>query len=334
MSLYFYILGCVACGALIIVSGTKLSFYGDIIAELSGMGKVWFGLIIMAAVTSLPELFSGISSILIVSTPDIAVGDIMGSCAFNLLILAILDYFVPGKPILSIVNRNHLLAAFFGIFLITHSIIAILFGHHFPIINSIKGSSIVLVGLYLAAARLIFKNEQKNILEERVSAEDKTYKNISKDIAIRRYITHALIVVIAALALPFFADRFSEEAGLNKSFVGTFLVAAATSLPELVVAISAVRLGSIDIAVGNLFGSNIFNMFILALDDLMYTDGALFSAVSPSHALSGLVTLLMTAVVGIGILYSPATKRFMLGIDAMILVVIYSSLLLALYLIG
>lgn len=295
------------------------------------MGKAWFGLILMAAVTSLPELFTGLSAVVIVDSPDIAVGDIMGSCAFNLLILAVLDYFVPGKPLSYVVTKSHILAAFFGIFLITHSIIAILFGHHFPLIGWYKGSAIVLIGLYIIAVGLIYKNEQKNRVSKPVVVAKSKYQGISKKTAVKRYIFFAVMVVIGALALPFFADKLADEAGISKSFVGTFLVAITTSLPELVVAIAAVRIGSMDIAVGNLLGSNIFNMFILALDDLMYKNGPLLSAVNTNHALSGLVTLLMTSVIGIAIFFSSPTKRYVLAIDAIILVIIYITLIVALY---
>ncbi|HQS06063.1 MAG TPA: hypothetical protein PLT16_10565, partial [Daejeonella sp.] len=65
--------GFISCALLIVFSGVRLSKYGDIIADLSGLGKAWIGLILMAAVTSLPELFSGFSSILILKKPDIAV---------------------------------------------------------------------------------------------------------------------------------------------------------------------------------------------------------------------------------------------------------------------
>jgi cation:H+ antiporter len=78
-----YWIGFVACTALIIYSGTKLSRYGDIIAEKSGLGRVWIGLILMASVTSLPELVTGVSSVALVGVPDIAVGDVLGSCVFN-----------------------------------------------------------------------------------------------------------------------------------------------------------------------------------------------------------------------------------------------------------
>jgi cation:H+ antiporter len=328
------IAGFLTCSALIIFSGSRLSKYGDIIATLSGMGKAWFGLILMAAVTSLPELFTGISSIVFVGVPNIAVGDIMGSCAFNLLILAVLDYFVPHKPLASVVTKSHVLAGFFGILLITFSVIAIVFNNRFPVIGWFSSSSAVIIILYLVAMRIIFKNEQRqaaSLPRDADPANNHTIQNISLQVAIKRYFLFALVVIAGAIALPYFANHLAMETGLSKSFVGTLLVAASTSLPELVVSIAAVRMGSMDMAVGNLLGSNIFNMIILALDDLMYTKGPLFMDTNPNHALSGLVTLLMTAVVGISIIYSSPTKRFVLAIDAIILIFLYTILMIALY---
>lgn len=329
MQLLLVICGFILCSVVIIFSGSRLSRYGDIIAELSGLGKAWFGLIVMAAVTSLPELFTGISSVAFVNSPDIAVGDIMGSCAFNLLILAVLDYFVRGKPISSVVTKNHILAGFVGILLITISVISIVFGEKIPVIGWVSTSSIALITLYLVSIRIIFSNEQRAQLEH--TGIPLAAQSLSLPKAIRRYVLYALLVIAGAIALPFFADNLAEEAGLSKSFVGTLLVAATTSLPELVVSITAVRIGSMDIAVGNLLGSNIFNMLILALDDILYKQGPLLVDANPNHALSGLVTLLMTCVVGIGIIHSRPRKRFVLAIDAIILIILYLSLILALY---
>lgn len=295
------------------------------------MGKAWFGLILMAAVTSLPELFTGISSILIVDTPDIAVGDILGSCAFNLLIFAVLDYFIPVRPISSVVTKSHVLAGLAAIFLVTLSVITIIFSTVVPVIGWFSSSSLFLVILYLISVRIIFKNEIRTNDHKTIPVIHNTYLQIGLRHAIKRYSFFSLLVIIGGIALPFFADRLAEQGGLSKSFVGTFMVATATSLPELVVAVAAVKLGSIDIAVGNLLGSNIFNMLILALDDFLYTKGPLLSVANENHALSGLATLLMTSVVGIGILYSSHSKRFALGIDAILLILVYISLMLAHY---
>lgn len=328
------ILGFLACSALIIFSGARLSKYGDIIANITGIGKAWLGLVLMASITSLPELVTGISSITIIDTPDIAVGDIMGSSVFNLLILAILDYFIPGKPLSSVVTKGHVMAGFLGIFLLALSVTAIIFGSVFPSIGWISSSSVFMIVLYLIAIRIIFKNEHKDPPVSATGAPTLVHeieKEIPLKVAVQRYVLFALMMVVAAVALPFFADQLAEQSGMNKSFVGTLLVASTTSLPELVVSIAAVRMGSVDIAVGNLLGSNIFNILILAIDDILYKKGPLLSHVNPDHALSGLTALLMTSVAGIGIVYSTPYKRFTLGADAIVLIFLYTILMIVLY---
>jgi cation:H+ antiporter len=101
----------VACTALIVFSGAKLSRYGDILAGKTGLGRTWIGVVLMASVTSLPELITGLSSVTYAGVPDIAVGDALGSCAFNLLILAADDFFYLPGPLLSHVDPSHAVSA-------------------------------------------------------------------------------------------------------------------------------------------------------------------------------------------------------------------------------
>ena len=99
-------------------------------------------------------------------------------------------------------------------------------------------------------------------------------------------------------------------------------------MPELVVSLGAIRIGAIDMAVGNLLGSNVFNMFILAVDDVFYQKGPLFSDISPSHLVSIFVTIIMTAVVGLGLLFKPKRKRlWVLGLDTFIILILYMLLI-------
>lgn len=325
--------GFISCALLIVFSGVRLSKYGDIIADLSGLGKAWIGLILMAAVTSLPELFSGFSSILILKKPDIAVGAVFGSCSFNLAILALLDYFVPGKPISSVVTKSQILAGFLGMILIILSVIEIHFGKLFPEKGWFGLFPGLIIFIYLISIRIIFENDRQaqKAIENLASQAHKMEIKISLKNAIIKFLIYSVLIVTAALALPYFAEKLAQETGIKESFVGTLLVAASTSLPEMVVSIAAVRMGSIDLAVGNLLGSNIFNMFILAIDDLIYTDGPILLATNPNHALSALVTLLMTCVISISILFGSPKKRFALGLDAIIMILLYSALLFALY---
>src|SRR3970040_1321405 len=79
-----------ACTAIILLTGTRLSKYGDVLDEKTGLGGTWSGVVLMASVTSLPELITGISSISVFDLPNIAAGDAIGSCMFNLVILSFL----------------------------------------------------------------------------------------------------------------------------------------------------------------------------------------------------------------------------------------------------
>lgn len=88
-----YIAGFLVCAIIIFFAGKKLSFYGDLLADMIGMGKAFIGLILMSTVTSLPELMVGISSVSIVQSADLAMGDILGSCALNLSILSFMDVY-------------------------------------------------------------------------------------------------------------------------------------------------------------------------------------------------------------------------------------------------
>jgi len=146
------------------------------------------------------------------------------------------------------------------------------------------------------------------------------------------YAIHALIVIGAAIFLPYFGEHIAAHTGLGNAFFGTLFIAAATSLPELVVSLAALRMGSLDMAVGNLLGSNVFNMFILGVDDVFYREGSLFNAISPSHLLSVFVTIIMTAVVGLGLLFKPKKKQmWLLSLDTFIIALLYMALMTYLF---
>ena len=106
------------CLAVIGAAGVKLSQYGDAFADKTGLGGTWIGLIMLATVTSLPELITGASSVTIADTPDIAVGDVLGSCVFNLLIIVVLDLIYRKESVYTRANQGHILSAGFGVLMI------------------------------------------------------------------------------------------------------------------------------------------------------------------------------------------------------------------------
>jgi cation:H+ antiporter len=334
MALAYAIAGFAGCALIILWAGRHLSFYGDLLAVRTGWGKAWVGLILMASVTSLPELMVGISSAAIVQSADLAVGDILGSCAFNLGLLAMLDAFVPKhRAILSMASRNHVLAAALGIILLGMVGIGLFLPREIVITSWIGLSSIAFIAIYLVSIRIIYLFEKKNALVPAVQeaeAEVPEKKLTTRQVVVR-YILFALVIVCTALALPYFADSIAEATGLGKSFVGTLFLAISTSLPEIAVSYAAIRMGAIDMAVGNLLGSNIFNILILAIDDLVYTRGFLLKDASRLNMLSVFSVILMSAVVIIGLSYRAEGKRYKLAWDAAVIFLIYVVNIVLLY---
>lgn len=325
--------GFICCAVVIFFAGKKLSFYGDLLAEKTGMGKAWIGLILMASVTSLPELMVGISSSAIVQSADLAVGDILGSCAFNLGILAIMDAFLPrNHALLGTASSNHILSAALGIILISMVGVAIFLPEDIVLSSWIGVTSLSFIIIYFISIRLIYLNEMKSAkVSVGTAVQDQAHADISLKQILGKYVLFAVIIIAAALTLPYFADKIAEETGLGKSFVGTFFLAVSTSLPEIAVSIAAVRMGSLDLAVGNLLGSNLFNILILAIDDIFYTKGFILKDASPNNIISVFSAILMTAVAIIGLSFRTNGKRFLLAWDAALIFFIYIVNLILLY---
>lgn len=330
------IFGFTLCAIIIFFAGKKLSIYGDKIAEKSGLGKAWIGLILMASVTSLPELIVGISSSSIVRSADLAVGDVIGSCAFNLTILAILDIFVPKHQHLFFVasGQRHILSAALGLVLLALAGFGLFLPLDYVVIPGLGIISMLFIIVYLASVRIIYQYDQIRKLTEPESVESENVKSLTLRSLFLRYTGYALIVILAALFVPYFADKIATETGLGTSFVGTVLVAASTSLPEIAVSISAVRMGSVDLAIGNLLGSNIFNMLILALDDLFYTDGILLKDASDIHLISIFSAVVMAGIAIAGFTYQAPKKRFLMAIDAFLMLGVFILNMIILYMLS
>lgn len=326
-TLYLYGIGFVIATAVIVVTGTRLSKYGDIMADILGWGKLFVGIILMASVTSMPELMNGISSVLILDAPDLAVGDIVGSCAFNVLIISIMDLFYDHKkPLTSVAQTGHVIAASFGIILLSMVAIAILMPNIFGSIAWIGEFSLLFLVFYFIAIRVVFLYDKKgNNRQEK----NKYYSLTLKQVVIR-YSINTIILMVAAMLLPYFGEHLAQSSGLGQSFFGTFFIAIATSLPEVVVSIAAIRIGSIDLAIGNVFGSNIFNIAILALDDFLYTKGPIFQYTSPNHIIPVLGTIIITAIGIIGIVFKEE-KKWILAIDTALIIVVYVLMMCLLY---
>ena len=326
-------LGFIACTAVIVYSGTRLSRYGDVNAEKTGLGRAWIGVVLMASVTSLPELVTGITSVTYANVPDIAVGDVLGSCVFNMLILAFLDVLYKTMPVSTKANKGHVLSAGFDILLLSTIAFSLYAHSYIPSILWIGAYSLCTLFIYIIAMRLIFyyENRQMSKYLQEIAIET-IYDDISTKDAVLHYTINAVFVIIAAAFLPGIGKGIAEMTGLGQTFVGNIFIAIATSLPEVVVSIAAIKMGVIDLAVGNLFGSNIFNILILSLDDFFFTEGPILSYAAPQHIVSAISAIAMTVIAIIGMTYRAEKKPFyFMAWDSMGIAAVYVVNIMILY---
>ncbi len=205
------ILQFIVCAAIILFAGVRLSRYGDVIAEKTGLGGTWIGVVAMAAVTSLPELVTGASSVLVYNVADIAAGDVIGSCMFNLVILALLDVRDPA-PLSARIHQGHVLVAAFGVLELGLATLALVAGPRAPVIGWVGLHSLVFILVYVFAMRIIFVYERGRVdaLAEQLTG-DIRYASFTLRRAIVLYACNAALLVAAATYLPGLGEQLADR---------------------------------------------------------------------------------------------------------------------------
>ena len=301
MTLALLLLQFAVCAALIARAGFRLSRSADRLARHHGWGRGVAGLAMLATVTSLPELSSGISAVAWVGSPDLAVGDVLGSCVFNLAFLGVVDAVWRQPPMYRHASGTHLLTAAFGVVTLGLVAMSLLLAGRAPRLFHVGVYSPAMLALYVLALTCVSRHERALMAQ----AEPATGTPVDVRTEWREFGLAAGVVALAGAWLPQVADRLAQALGLSPGFVGTLWLAFATSLPEIAVTLAAMRLGALDLAIANLLGSNLFNLVVLALDDAFYLRGPLLADAAPMHALTAVAAIVMTGLVMIGLVMRP-----------------------------
>jgi cation:H+ antiporter len=201
----------------------------------------------------------------------------------------------------------------------------------FPFLQISAYTPLIII-LYVVAMRSAFVYELRRKPAPQIGRTDPT---ITLKEAIGRYLVAAGIVAGAGTWLPFVGVELADVMGWRTTFVGTLFVAAATSLPELIVTISTLCLGAVEMGIANLLGSNLFDVLVLAIDGLAYTEGPLLSSVSTTHAVSALQRSSCSGIFIVALLYRPETRVFdVIGWVSLSLLMVYLLSSYAIYLHG
>ncbi|OGB00823.1 MAG: cation transporter [Burkholderiales bacterium RIFCSPHIGHO2_12_FULL_69_20] len=315
------------CALAIAYAGARLTQLADAIGTMTGMSGSWVGVLLLAAVTSLPELATGISAVTVAHAPNIAIGDALGSTVFNLALLVLLDVLHRPESIYKAASTGHILSAAFGVVLLGVVGVSVLLSQEqvLPRLGTVGIYTPLLVVLYLLAMRSVFSYEQRAANQgQRVDTTHDAAQRLRLRKAALQFGLFAGVVTVAGVWLPIVGGRIADEMGWSRTFVGTLLIAGATSLPEVVVTLAALRLRALDMAIGGLLGSNLFDILIIAIDDAFHAKGPILADVSPVHAVTAFSAAMMSGAVIIGLVYRPRQRVLrVMGVVSVALLAVY-----------
>ncbi|MCA0970203.1 sodium:calcium antiporter [Halobacillus litoralis] len=309
----------------VVYSAIYLNRFGDVISKKSTLSGAVVGTFLIAGATSLPELTTSLTAVFI-DNPDIAVGNMLGSNVFNLLILAAVDLFYRKRRLFQrIDHKGNIPSAVVGLVFLVIIITSILIPGSRSLFN-IGLEMFVIVGIYIAAVKLMPDGEDES--EEEVLEKDYSLKT-----GVIGFIIAALVVFISGSVLSVSGDQIAQVSGLDSSFVGSFFIAASTSLPELVAVLAAFKLANYNMAIGSILGSNLFNMQLLVITDALYREAPIMSVVGSSHLFTALLGIMMTLVM-IYLLVRPQTSiqsHWRYAVPSLLITVLYFVVTFAIY---
>jgi cation:H+ antiporter len=312
--------------AAIVFVASKMTKYAHVIAVRTRLGGMFVGTLLVATATSSPEIITNVSSVRL-GVPNLAAGDLFGSCMFNMLILALLDVVHFRERILRRVAISHALTAALATLLAGMAALFVLARIPWRI-GWLGLDSLSLIVIYIGGMWLI----------RRESRRHGTPVGIELDVPgiglTRAIIGFVVCVVALAFISPWLvraAKQIALITGLGTGFVGVTLFAFVTSLPEVVTMLVSVRLGAFDMTVGDLFGSNIFNMLALAITDGFYVQGLFFSDINANFALAGLIVVLLINLALVGNLARLERRIWFVELDALLIILSFIGGMILLY---
>ncbi|MBN2704105.1 MAG: hypothetical protein JXR23_07835 [Pontiellaceae bacterium] len=297
--------------AVVVLSGIRLSVYGDALGDRTGLGSGLIGLVFLAAVTSLPELVVSLTSVLKnaadpVMGADLATGNMLGSNVFNLLILALVVLIFPRRFDPKKLESPHTDSTVYGLIMLAIFSVAFLLSKNGGLRVPLIGCSWPVLALPIAYIIMIRRehNSAEDEEEQEVLPEEGKLAQLP---AIHFYGVLGLLcacIIGGGVLLSILGSRMAlptEQGGfgLEASLIGTIFLAISTSLPELVISFSSVRLGFLDMSVGNVLGSNMFNLLIIFFADVAMRGRSMLTNASPGNWTSVALILLLTLLAAV-----------------------------------
>ena len=318
---------------ILVLAGIRLARHADVIAAASGLGGVWIGAVLLAGATSLPELSTDLAAVRL-GAPDLAAGDLFGSSMANMLILAIVSM-VPGAELFRRAALDNGVTAALAVSLSGTAAVFVMLQLEFTVFGVGLGPLALAAG-YLAGMRVVFERSD-TMRRTAQTVETTTVEPPARGRRVPRrvivgFAAASLVILVVAPVFAASAQALADITGLATSLIGTWLVGLATSLPELVTSLAAVRLKAYDLAVGNLFGSNAVNMLMFLPLDIAQPGGSIFAAIHPVHALTAVIGIVLMALGHAAIVLRATGHGKLLEPSGALMMAIYAAGLWLIYL--
>ena len=279
-----------ALAVCVVFFSIKLANYVDLIDKKTDLSGAFIGGVILAAVTSLPELFTSISAVLFVKQPDLVIGNILGSNLFNMCIFGGAALIAAKSLCKSTIGNSHFKTTVITFIMFAIMTLPVVFKKDFEFAG-ISVYSIILLVLYACSIKFMAGDSAESEGED---TSDLTLKQI-----IIRFIIMAVLLVTASIFITIATDHLTEEFNLGKTVGGALFLGVATSLPELTSSIALIRKGNFNACAGNVMGSGVFNFCIISIADFLYRGGSVYISKDKSSSYLNIFGLVAAAVVGI-----------------------------------
>jgi cation:H+ antiporter len=314
--------------AVVWAAGTRIAGYADAIAERTGIGRAVLGMMLLGGVTSLPELAVA-STAAIAGHPGLSVNDLLGSAVINVLIIALADAFVGRDAITSVVaSPPVLLQGVLGIVLL--AVVAAAAISVDRLLLGVSAWSWALLGLYGASVWLLARSRSERAWKplgarggSTPAAEGEDGPSRSLRLLGGKTAAAAAAVLVGGFFLAKSAEAIAAQTGLGTNIVGAVMLAASTSLPEASTVIAAVRLRRYEMAIADVFGTNLFNVTIIFVADALYDGGPVLSEVGTFAAFGALLAIVLTALYLAGMIERRDRTVLRMGFDSLAAMAVY-----------
>lgn len=328
----------VAAGMLVWISGTALSRSADVIAERTGLGRAFTGVLLLGAATSLPELATTITAS-VGGHASMAGNNLLGGVAMQIAVLAVADAFgVPGKPLTFFSATPVFLVQGVMLLIMLAIACAAVAAGEFVSIGGVGGWSLLLGATYVVALYLMYRYErdpQWTLSEPQarrpVQADASSWRDRATSAVVLRFAVACAGVLVGGYLVAESGAAIAEQTGIDEGFVGATLVAVTTTLPEVSTTLAAVRLGAYSMAAGNILGTNILEVALFLPADALYRGGPIFAAMGEEANLLTALGIALTCIYLWGALERKDRAILGLGIDSALVLLTYAGGILLYY---